>query len=243
MTSNPLQDSIGFVKLVDRMQEDTTLKIANSARISYHKRKVTADDADRGLVNFLWKNGHTSPFRHTYYTFHIKAPLCVFRQWWKYQVGSGWREYEVEGQSVSVEAFDVMLDIDKGCTWNEVSGRYVELEPEFYIPKTFRSNAGHANKQASSELPPDFGHEPYRLWMIGTCDSAYRRYQMMVQHGIAKEIARMILPQNIYSEAYWTVSHHALLHFLEERTKPEAQWEIRQYALEIAELIKDGKTF
>lgn len=239
--SNPLQDSIGFVKLVDRMQEDTTLKIANSARISYHKRKVTADDADRGLVNFLWTHGHTSPFRHTYYTFHIKAPLCVFRQWWKYQVGSGWREYEVEGQSVSVEAFDVMLDIDKGCTWNEVSGRYVELEPEFYIPKTFRSNAGHANKQASSDLGLYFPHETYADRFKLSCEDSYDFYHNLVSTGVAKEIARMILPQNIYSEAYWTVSHHALLHFLEERCKPEAQWEIRQYALEIAKLIGGDK--
>ena len=78
---------------------------------------------------FLWQHGHTSPFRHSFYTFHWKAPLFVFRQAFKYQVGSGWRTYEVEGQEVSLAVFDVLFDTDKGCSWNEISGRYVEWEP------------------------------------------------------------------------------------------------------------------
>ena len=84
-----LDDGIGFVALVDRMQVDPALKVVNAARISYEKRKDEFDDKDRKLCSFLWEHGHTSPYRHSYYTFHWKAPLFVFRQAFKYQVGSG----------------------------------------------------------------------------------------------------------------------------------------------------------
>ena len=155
---HPLKDEIGFVKLVDRMEQNHALKVVNSARISYNSKKDEFDEKDRKLTGFLWEHGHTSPFRHSFYTFHVKAPLFVLRQWLKYQVGSTWRTYEVEGEEVSVEAFDLMFDTDKGCSWNELSGRYVEMEPEFYVPKKFRSNPSHGNKQSSAELPEDFDH-------------------------------------------------------------------------------------
>ena len=82
------------------------------------------------------------------FTFHVKAPLFVFRQWWKYQTGSYFREYELNGESVGLEAFDIFLDTDPGTAWNEISARYSKIEPEFYIPNEFRTNAGHGNKQA-----------------------------------------------------------------------------------------------
>ncbi len=234
-----LGDGIGFVACVDRMQVDHALKVVNSARISYEKQRSAFDERDRKLCGFLWEHGHTSPYRHSYYTFHWKAPLFVFRQAFKYQVGSGWREYSVEGVEVALEVFDVLFDTDKGCSWNEVSGRYVQWTPEFYAPRTFRGNPPHGNKQASVDLPGEFDHAAEHELMVEECREAYRRYEARIQRGVAKEIARMCLPQTLYSQAYWTVSLQGVLHFLEQRLKPDAQHEIRAYASAVHSLVRD----
>lgn len=235
----PLDDGIGFVALVDRMQQDPALKVVNSARISYDKQKSEHEDKDRKLASFLWEHGHTSPYRHSFYTFHWKAPLFVFRQAFKYQVGSGWRTYEVEGETVSLEVFDVMFDTDKGCSWNEVSGRYVKWTPEFYVPGVMRANPPHGNKQASVDLPPEFDHKAEHDLMLAQCNKAFELYEERIERGVAKEIARMILPQNLYSQAYWTVSLQGVIHFLDQRLKPDAQFEIRRCAQAVAKLIAD----
>lgn len=234
-----LGDGIGFVALVDRMEQDPALKVVNSARISYDKQKEGFDEKDKKLTSFLWEHGHTSPFRHSFFTFHWKAPLFVFRQAFKYQVGSGWRTYEVEGTEVSLEVFDVMFDTDKGCSWNEVSGRYVRWTPEFYVPTVMRANPPHGNKQASFDLPEDFDHAGERAQMLAECEEAFARYEARIERGVAKEIARMILPQSLYTQAYWTVSLQGVLHFLQQRLKPDAQYEIRVFAEAIRELVKD----
>jgi thymidylate synthase (FAD) len=234
-----LDDGVGFVALVDRMQTDPALKVVNSARISYEKCREGYDtEKDKGLVRFLWKHGHTSPFRHSFFTFHWKAPLFVFRQAFKYQVGSGWREYEVGGTSVSLEVFDVLFDTDKGCSWNEVSGRYVQWAAEFYVPPRMRANPSHGNKQASVDLPDEFDHEGERALMLAECEAAFRAYEERIERGVAKEIARMLLPQSLYSQAYWTVSLQGVLHFLEQRLKPDAQFEIRRYAEAVFGLVE-----
>lgn len=234
-----LDDGIGFVALVDRMREDAALKVVNAARISYERRRDEMSEADRKLSRFLWVHGHTSPYRHTFFTFHWKAPLFVFRQAFKYQVGSTWREYEVDGRSVSLEVFDVLFDTDKGCSWNEISGRYVQWTPEFYVPARMRSNPVHGNKQASVELPADFDHEGERRRMIAECEGAYRAYQERIERGVAKELARLLLPQNLYTQAYWTVSLQGVIHFLTQRLKPDAQLEIRRYAEGVFDLLED----
>ncbi|MDB2576035.1 MAG: FAD-dependent thymidylate synthase [Planctomycetota bacterium] len=234
-----LGDGIGFVALVDRMEQDPALKVVNSARISYDKQKEGFEDKDRKLCSFLWEHGHTSPFRHSFFTFHWKAPLFVFRQAFKYQVGSGWRTYEVDGAEVSLEVFDVMFDTDKGCSWNEVSGRYVRWTPEFYVPTVMRANPPHGNKQASFDLPEDFDHAGERKLMLAECEDAFKRYEARIERGVAKEIARMILPQSLYTQAYWTVSLQGVLHFLQQRLKPDAQYEIRVFAEAVRDLVKD----
>lgn len=233
-----LDDDIGFVALVDRMQTDPALKVVNSARISYEKQRDTFDAKDRKLCRFLWRHGHTSPYRHSFYTFHWKAPLFVFRQAFKYQIGSGWRTYEIEGETVSLEVFDVMFDTDKGCSWNEVSGRYVKWTPEFYVPVRMRANPPHGNKQASVDLPAEFDHAAERARMLAECEEAYRSYEARIERGVAKEIARMCLPQNLYSQAYWTVSLQALLHFFDQRLEHDAQYEIRRYAEALFDLVE-----
>lgn len=233
------EDNIGFVSLVDQMQNNTALKVVNSARISYNKTKEEFDDKDKKLTKFLWDHQHTSPFRHTFYTFHIKAPLFVFRQWMKYQVGSVWKTFEINGQDVSLDIIDHFYDDDKGCSWNEISGRYVELKPEFYFPAKLRGNPPHGNKQTSEEQFY-MGPIEYNLnQMAHAVDKAYSIYEGLIKTGVAKEIARMILPQNIYSEAYWTCSLQSVIHFLNQRMKPDAQFEIRKYAEAIYNLLKE----
>jgi thymidylate synthase (FAD) len=234
-----MDDGIGFVALVDRMQEDAALKVVNAARISYERKKDGFTPEDGKLARFLWTHGHTSPYRHTFFTFHWKAPLFVFRQAFKYQVGSTWREYEVNGESVSLEVFDVLFDTDKGCSWNEISGRYVQWTPEFYVPARMRANPQHGNKQASVELDEGFDHEGERARMIAECEDAFRHYRERLERGVAKEIARLLLPQAIYTQAYWTVSLQGVIHFLSQRLKPDAQFEIRRYAEGVYDLVAD----
>lgn len=232
-----LGDGIGFISIVDRMKNDAALKVVNAARISYSKTKYEMDDKDQGLINFLLANQHTSPFRHSYYTFHVKVPLFTLRQWVKYQIGSTWRKYEVDGDPVSVEMFDLMYDTDKGCSWNEVSGRYAPFKPEFYIPSMMRANPPHGNKQASYVLGSDFNHADAKMKMYDECERAYKAYEERIESGIAKEIARMLLPQNIYTEAYWTVSLQGVIHFLAQRLHPDAQFEIERAANAVYTLV------
>ena len=234
-----LDDGIGFVALVDRMRADAALKVVNAARISYQKKKEELGEEDRKLARFLWVHGHTSPYRHSFFTFHWKAPLFVFRQAFKYQVGSTWREYEADGESISLAAFDVLFDTDKGCSWNEISGRYVKWTPEFYLPRRMRANPPHGNKQASVDLPSDFDHAGERERMRAECEEAFRLYRERLERGVAKEIARLLLPQNVYSQAYWTVSLQGVIHFLSQRLEPDAQYEIRRYAEAIRTLLRE----
>jgi thymidylate synthase (FAD) len=234
-----LDDGIGFVALVDRMQQDPALKVVNAARISYEKQKTEYDANDAKLAQFLWAHGHTSPYRHSFYTFHWKAPLFVFRQAFKYQVGSGWRTYEVEGETVSLEVFDILFDTDKGCSWNEISGRYVQWAEEVYVPARMRANPPHGNKQASVDLGAEFDHGRERELMQAECARAFELYRERIGRGVAKEIARMLLPQNIYTQAYWTVSLQGVMHFLEQRLKADAQYEIRRYAQAVFNLVRE----
>ena len=232
-----LDDGIGFVALVDRMEQNAALKVVNAARISYRKRKDRFTKEDGVLARYLWDEGHTSPYRHAFYTFHWKAPLFVFRQAFKYQVGCAWREYEADGQSISLEAFEVMFDTDKGCSWNEISGRYVQWSREFYVPARMRANPSHGSTQASVELGGEFDHDGERAAIIAECEEAFQRYEARLERGVAKEIARMALPQNIYTQAYWTVSLQGVIHFLSQRLHPDAQFEIRRFAEGVYELV------
>jgi thymidylate synthase (FAD) len=244
-----IEDNIGFVRLQDKFVNDVPLKIVNAARISYGTQKEQFDDKDKKLVNFLYNHGHTSPFRHSFYTFHIKAPISVFRQWIKYQVGSLWRQYELDNNSpdntVSVDFIDLMFDTDKGCSWNELSRRYTQPKEEFYIPKELRSNPPHGNKQSSGEYNNPlkvyyvkYLHDPIQE-MLEFSNKALQLYKRLIANGVAREQARDILPQNMYSEAYWTVSLQGVMHFLDQRLKKDAQHEIRSYAKCVYNLISE----
>jgi thymidylate synthase (FAD) len=241
-----LGDGKSFVSLVDKMVEDPLLKTVNAARISYNKKSQELTEKDKNLLEFLWENGHTSPFRHSYFTFHMKLPIFVARQLMKYQVGSGFRTYEVNQEEVSLGVFDHFYDIDKGCSWNEISGRYTTPSEDYYLPKELRSNPSHGNKQSSGEYKnplnsndEDFEDPKSLLYDMDTiCVLALNKYRMLIKNGVAKEIARMILPQNMYTECYWTVSLQAINHFLTQRLDKNAQHEIRCLALAVQSIIK-----
>jgi flavin-dependent thymidylate synthase len=281
----------GFIELISRTGH-VGASVVNAARCSFGSEGDKLGERDQKLIAFLLGNGHTSPFRHAFFTFHVKAPLFVFRQWWKYQVGSTWREYETANGSpltvvkyndrmreinrtlstdptldagqirllqeelaklkgenlrpctpaemakaeIKVNAIDIQIDTDQGSSWNELSGRYKIMDMEFYVPEKARRNTG---KQAADVFEDDEDADSMLQEVMSRVHtSAQWEYDNMLSMGFAKEIARMVLPPTIYSECYWTVSLQAVLHFLDQRLKPEAQFEIREYAKGILEMIR-----
>lgn len=188
----------GFVRYVDHMGSD--LSIVNSARVSFGKQVDEIKPRDQRLINYLWSHEHTTPFRHAYMTFHIKAPIFVLRQWQKHQIG---------------------------CSWNEMSGRYVVFDCEFYHPETFRLQSSN-NKQGSfgqidDQTQANSIYENAMLYSI-------RDYNRLLELGVCKEQARMLLPNSLYTECYWTASLQAVMHFLKLREDSHAQLEIQEYA-------------
>jgi thymidylate synthase (FAD) len=195
----------GFVELEDFMGGD--LRVVNSAKVSNKKRSTEVGVSEAKLINYLMKNRHGSPFEHSYFTFYVKAPIFVVREWQRHRIGS----------------------------FNEMSGRYVEFDPEFYIPTTWRVPAA-TNKQGSV-VPKSDDPAWDAMWQLEESTSyedsiqdSYERYQYLLQTGVAKEMARMVLPLSLYTEFFWTVNARSLMNFLNLRTGENAQWEIRQYA-------------
>jgi thymidylate synthase (FAD) len=216
----------GSIELYDGMVSDPRLKIVNAARVSFNKETNELTDKDIKLINYLFKHEHFSTFRHSYFSFRIKAPIIVFRQFWKYQIGCDWIENENVGT----------INIPE-TNWNEASGRYVEFEPEFYIPNEIRIQSKDNKQGSSGKLEAlSNGEDPVKFFEDG-CKQAYDRYTFMVASGAAKEQARMLLPQNIYSECVWTCSLQCLLYVLHQRLKTDAQMEIREYAKALAKLV------
>ncbi|MDR3669768.1 MAG: FAD-dependent thymidylate synthase [Holophaga sp.] len=199
----------GFVKLIDHMGSD--LSVVNAARVSFGKRKEVFDAADSKLIGYLAEHDHTSPFRHTAMTFHVKAPIFVFRQWMKHRIAS---------------------------EFNEISGRYVEFtENEFYVPETFRRQA-KVNKQGSEgEVDGAAGVQARELF-LDACRNSVKQYKAMIALGVCREQARCVLPLGLYSEVYWTVSLQAAAHFIRLRTDGHAQWEIQQYAQAVRQVVQ-----
>ena len=198
----------GFIEVIDHLGTDLT--VSNSARVSFGKRKYKYDKSDERLVRYLAKHKHFSPFRHLMVQFHIKAPEFVMRQWYKHVVG-------IETTSSS---------LTKDHAWNEISGRYVPVE-EYYIPKNWRQQS-EDSKQASvgAIAQQEEANECYaKAIQIGR-----HYYERLLELGVAKEQARIVMPLSQYTEVYWTASFQAIINFIELRDEPTAQWEIREYA-------------
>jgi len=210
----------GFIEVIDSLGTDLT--VVNSARVSFGKRKEKWDKSDEHLVRYLAKHKHYSPFRHLQVQFHIKAPEFVMRQWYKHVVG-------IETTSNSSA---------KDHAWNEISGRYVEVE-DYYIPKVWRKQSKD-NKQASegvlSEEVNSRAIHAYNT-AVSTTKSMYER--LVKHYGVAKEQARVILPLSQYTEVYWTASFQAIMNFIELRNEKTSQVEIQEYAKVMLELMKE----
>ena len=209
----------GFIEVVDKLGSDLT--VVNSARVSFGKRKEKFDKSDERLVRYLAKYKHYSPFRHLQVQFHIKAPEFVMRQWYKHVVG-------IETTSNSSA---------KDHAWNEISGRYVPVE-DFYYPSVWRKQSDD-NKQASEGVLDDLQQKRMTATFNEFMRQVEMAYDRMIDAGMAKEQARIILPLNQYTEVYWTASFQAIMNFIELRNEKTSQIEIQEYAKVLLELMRE----
>lgn len=199
----------GFVRLVDYLGGDE--RIVAAARVSYgHGTKTLRED--KGLISYLMRHAHTSPFEQVILTFHCKMPIFVARQWIRHRT----------------------------ARLNEISGRYSVMKDEFYLPTedSLRTQST-TNKQGRAENPVD--PESARKIMEGFeagQREAYSRYEAMLGEDLAREVARIGLPLSLYTEWYWQIDLHNLFHFLKLRLDAHAQWEIRQYAAVMAAMTR-----
>jgi len=215
---DPLDDGISQVTLIDYMGDD--LRVVNAARVSFDKESSWVEDPrnpdfpnvlserDRKLIHYLARHNHWTPFSHCMVTLRIKMPIFVARQWFKHSVG---------------------------FTRNEVSRRYVESTPEFYVPKAWRKRAENV-KQGSS----DEAHcESYQLSSDASAlyNKILGQYSHMIEEGVCAEQARMILPQSMYTEFFETSSLAGYARLCKLRLDSNAQKETRLYAEAVSEIM------
>ena len=200
----------GFVRLDGYMADD--LSVVNAARVSFAKRKEVVDLADEGLIKFLMRDRHGTPFEHNAFRFHVKAPIFVAREWFRHRIGS----------------------------FNEWSGRYSKLEAEFYIPfpENVRGQIGKPGAYVFESLSED--QTDWAIEDITTAyDEAWTHYDKLLADGVAKELARVVLPVGIYTQFYWTINARSLMNFLSLRNNKLALREIREYAKVVEEIVTD----
>jgi thymidylate synthase (FAD) len=210
----------GYVRLVGVLGDD--LSVANAARVSYDKESKQMSERDAKLIKFLWEENHTSPFRHAAVTFEIYAPLMVARQWWKYAVSS--------------------THVDDQNGWNESSRRYITENEEFYVPEPTQWRSKPENsKQGSGEPINSIQGSLLTDQLNELVEKSNQLYQTAMTMDVAPELARLFLPAyGMYVRWRWTVSLHAILNFLDQRLKYDAQSEIRDYAVAVRDLIQES---
>lgn len=199
----------GFVRLVDYMGGDES--IVQAARVSYGKGTKSVNE-DRGLIRYLMRHLHTTPFEMVELKFHCKLPIFVARQWIRHRTANV----------------------------NEYSGRYSVMKDEFYLPDPeaihFQSKQ---NKQgrAEEDVPPELRQKVLDI-LVNAQRQTYAEYEQILESDIARELARINLPVSLYTEWYWKIDLHNLFHFLRLRMDDHAQFEIRVYARAMAEITK-----
>jgi len=211
-TAHPVLDH-GFVRVIDYMGDDAS--IVQAARVSYGAGTKKARD-DAGLIRYLMRHWHSTPFEMCEIKLHVKLPVFVARQWIRHRTANV----------------------------NEYSARYSILDREFYIPapEQLAAQSTQNNQGRGAVLE---GAEAARVLDIlrNDADRAYDHYEAMLsqdgQQGLARELARMNLPANVYTQWYWKVDLHNLFHFLRLRADPHAQYEIRVYAETICRIVAD----
>ncbi len=207
----------GYITLIDTFGDELT--IVNAARVSFGAEKKALSEGDVRLMRYLYREKHMSPFRHLMFRFKIKAPEFVMRQLYKHVVGI---------EATADSAFQLH-------GWNELSGRYKPIN-EFYTDFAWRYQSAD-NKQASAgDLPPRES-EQWTSTLTDHMGQVITLYHAMLEAGIAKEQARMILPLNMYSEVIWTASAQAVLNLIELRDHDHAQQEIRVYAQAMRDML------
>ena len=215
-TAYPVLDH-GFVRFIDYMGNDAA--ICQAARVSYGKGTKTVQ-SDEGLIRYLMRHWHSTPFEMCEVKLHVKLPVFVARQWIRHRTANV----------------------------NEYSARYSILDREFYIPATdaLAAQSDVNNQGRGAALNGDEAERVLR-YLREDAVRCYDHYEEMIsevgQQGLARELARMNLPANIYTQWYWKVDLHNLLHFLRLRVDTHAQYEIRAYAEEICKVIADWVPF
>ncbi len=191
----------GFVRLDDAMASD--LSVVNAARVSFARRKEEMDDSDAGLIRFLMRDRHGTPFEHNAFRFHIRAPIFVAREWMRHRVGS----------------------------FNEFSMRYAKATDDFYLPEAddVRTQVGKPGAYTFEPVSPEIAEEA-REELRAVYETAYGAYTRLVELGVARELARSVMPVGAYTEFFWTVNARSLMNFVSLRAAETAQREIRRYA-------------
>ena len=179
------------------------LSVVNGARVSFARRRDEVDDADAGLIRFLMRDRHGTPFEHNAFRFHIRCPIFVAREWFRHRIGS----------------------------FNEFSMRYAKATDEFYVPaaEDVRTQIGKPGAYSFEPVEPELA-ERTRQELQAVYDAAYETYTGLVEAGVARELARAVIPVGAYTEFYWTVNARALMNFVSLRAAETAQREIRKYA-------------
>jgi thymidylate synthase (FAD) len=191
----------GFVRLDGVMASD--LSVVNAARVSFARRKQELEPEDEGLIGFLLRNRHGTPFEHNAFRFHVRCPIFVMREWIRHRWSS----------------------------FNEFSMRYTEASDDFYVPaaEDMRQQVGKPGAYHFEAVEPELA-ESARSEIKTTNEAAYAAYRRLIEAGIARELARTVLPVAAYTEFFWTVNARALMNFLSLRNAEAAQREIRRYA-------------
>ncbi len=191
----------GFVRLDGALADD--LSVVNAARVSFARRKEAMDESDEGLIRFLLRERHGTPFEHNSFRFHVRCPIFVAREWFRHRVGS----------------------------FNEFSMRYAKATDDFYVPapEEVRTQVGKPGAYTFESVEPELA-EHARDTLESVYRTAYEAYEQLVAAGVAREIARCVLPVGAYTEFFWTVNARALMNFVSLRAAETAQREIRRYA-------------
>lgn len=191
----------GFVRCEAAQADDTM--VVNAARVSFGKKVTEMSDGDKKLIGFLMRERHGSPFEHNLFTFHVRCPIFVAREWFRHRIGS----------------------------FNERSARYSIMDDGAYVPalEHVRTQVGKPGAYSFAPVSPEVAHTTREL--IASANAyAFEMYNFMLTLGVAKEVARTVLPVGTYTEFYWTVNARSLMNFLSLRTSQHAQLEIREYA-------------
>jgi thymidylate synthase (FAD) len=190
----------GFLALDAALASD--LAVVNGARVSFNQESDEMTERDEGLIRFLVRERHGSPFEHGYFRFLVKAPLFVVREHHRHR---------------------------SGHSYNEWSGRYSKMDAEFYVPDNVRTQVGRPGAY-SFEPVDDRVRDETRREIEENAARAFEAYERMLEQGVAKEVARAVLPLSTYTKYYWSCNPRSLMHFCGLRNHESAQFEIRQYA-------------